>query len=80
MPEIYVFGSSTTWGAWDHEGGGWAQRLRSDIDRIPAGRPDLWCPVYNLGIPGDTSTGVAARIRNEISARHGPPPPLTMLK
>lgn len=72
MSEIYLFGDSITWGSWDPERGGWAQQLRTEIDRIQLQHQELWCPVYNLGIPGDTAAGISRRIEGEISARHDP--------
>jgi lysophospholipase L1-like esterase len=70
MSEIYLFGDSITWGSWDPDRGGWAQQLRVEIDRIQLQHPELWCPLYNLGIPGDTAAGISKRIENEIQARH----------
>lgn len=70
MAEIFLFGDSITWGSWDPIHGGWAQQLRAEIDRIQLGSPEVWCPVYNLGIPGDTAAGIARRLENEICARH----------
>lgn len=72
MAEIYLFGDSITWGSWDPERGGWAQQLRVEIDRMQLQQPDLWCPVYNLGIPGETASGLSKRIQGELSARHDP--------
>jgi lysophospholipase L1-like esterase len=69
MPQLFLFGDSITWGAWDPEAGGFAQSLRMLIDQYQAGRSDFWCPVYNLGIPGDTSKGVAHRLSQEVIAR-----------
>lgn len=72
MAQVYLFGDSITWGSWDPEGGGWAQRLRTEIDRWQIGRDDQWHPVYNLGIPGDTSAGVMQRLSAEVKARFDP--------
>jgi lysophospholipase L1-like esterase len=72
MAAVFLFGDSITWGSWDREHGGWAQRLRAEVDRIQLERTEMWCPVYNLGIPGDTATGIAGRIASEIRARHEP--------
>lgn len=69
MPQVFLFGDSITWGAWDPEGGGWAARLRRQIDRYQVGRADFWCPVYNLGVSGDTAAGVNGRLKSEVSAR-----------
>lgn len=72
MLNLLVFGDSITWGACDLECGGWVQRLRLEFDRVQMSKSDLWLPVYNLGISGDTSAGVAQRIRNELAVRHDP--------
>ena len=69
MPQLFIFGDSITWGAWDPDGGGWAQRLRKDIDNYQVANRDFWCPTYNLGISGDTSSGIAERITREIKVR-----------
>ena len=60
---IGIWGDSITWGAVDREGG-WADRLkRFFLEKYD----DM--EVYNLGISGDTSTGVKARFEVECSAR-----------
>ncbi len=61
---ICIFGNSTTWGAWDREKGGWANRLRLFFD---AGTDDV--SVYNLGISGDNSRGLLKRFEVECEAR-----------
>lgn len=60
MANIIVFGDSITYGAWDKEGG-WAARLRKDLDKSHA--------IYNLGISGDTTEGLLNRFENEIKNR-----------
>jgi len=69
MPHLYIFGDSITWGAWDLQGGGWVQRLRSTIDHYQLANEHFWMPLYNLGISGDTSVGVAGRLPTEIATR-----------
>ncbi|MBN8549996.1 MAG: hypothetical protein J0M12_11830 [Deltaproteobacteria bacterium] len=69
MPQLFLFGDSITWGSWDPPGGGWAQRLRSEIDLYQAGNDHFWCPAYILGIPGENAEGVSKRIGAEIKAR-----------
>lgn len=69
MPQLFIFGDSITWGAWDPDGGGWVQRLRKDIDSYTLANRDFWCPTYNLGISGDTSRGIAQRFTREIQVR-----------
>ncbi len=60
---ICIFGDSITWGASDSERGGWVERLKVyfgekyDID------------VYNLGISGNATENLLARIENESKVR-----------
>ena len=49
MTQILVFGTSTTYGCWDIEGG-WVQRLRKYLDEKQLDDPELYYIVYNLGI------------------------------
>ena len=62
---ICIFGASTTWGAWDKEKGGWANRLRLFFDE---NYDEVW--VYNLGISGDNSRGLLKRFEIECEARN----------
>lgn len=62
---IFIFGASTTYGVGDPEGG-WATRIRKWIDE--KGEPDKH-RIYNLGIPGDTSSDLLERFENEVNAR-----------
>jgi lysophospholipase L1-like esterase len=65
---ILIFGDSITYGAWDSEGG-WADRLkRWAHQQYVANGTKL--QVINLGIGGNTSSKILARIENEITARH----------
>lgn len=65
---ILIFGDSITYGAWDSEGG-WADRLkRWAHQRYLQNGTKL--QVINLGIGGNTSRGILARLENEIKARH----------
>lgn len=61
---ICIFGASSTWGAWDLEKGGWANRLRLFLD---AGDYDV--ETYNLGISGDTTNELLDRFDVETAAR-----------
>ncbi len=70
MSQIFIFGDSITWGAWDLEHSGWVQRLRLEADRHQCAVQGLWQPIYNLGISGDTSAGLVRRMRGELIARH----------
>jgi lysophospholipase L1-like esterase len=64
MTVICAFGTSTTYGAWDIEGGGWVNRLRRHLDET--GSKDL---IYNAGISGDTTKDVLERFDVECKAR-----------
>lgn len=68
MTTILVFGTSTAYGFWDIEGG-WVQRLRRYIDEKQMASEDLYFAVYNLGVSGDTSRGMAQRMEAEIKSR-----------
>lgn len=66
---ILVFGTSTTYGAWD-EMGGWVQRLRKFFDEkiIDSGYKD-YVLVYNLGVSGNKSQDILKRFEVETEAR-----------
>ncbi|HLC72538.1 MAG TPA: GDSL-type esterase/lipase family protein [Candidatus Nanoarchaeia archaeon] len=68
MTLILVFGPSTTYGAWDVEGG-WVQRLRRYLDEKQLADPSIYYIVYNLGISGDTSQGLLERFAFETEQR-----------
>lgn len=69
MANILVFGTSTTYGAWDEEGG-WVQRLRKYIDnKIIQSNYRIDYLVYNLGISGDKSPGILKRFKQEAEVR-----------
>ncbi len=61
---IIIFGDSITWGAYDPEQGGWATRLRNYLEE-----KDNNTNVYNLGISGDTTANLLARIEVEAKSR-----------
>lgn len=66
---VLVFGDSIAQGFYD-EGGGWVNRLRWQYDKTAVDNNDLDQPtVFNLGVSGDRSEHVAARIESEIVAR-----------
>ncbi|OGE37999.1 hypothetical protein A3B45_02515 [Candidatus Daviesbacteria bacterium RIFCSPLOWO2_01_FULL_39_12] len=68
---ILVFGTSTTYGAWDSEGG-WVQRLRKYFDnKIIASGYKEYVLVYNLGVSGDKSADILRRFEAETEARKG---------
>jgi lysophospholipase L1-like esterase len=62
---ICIFGASSTWGAWDYEKSGWANRLRFFLD---SQNSDIFS--YNLGISGDTTNELLKRFDVEAEARH----------
>lgn len=73
MSNILVFGASTTYGAWDIEGG-WVGRLRKYIDKKVIasydGKNHLYHHiVYNLGVDGDDSRGILGRFEAESALR-----------
>ena len=61
---ILIFGDSITYGAWDTELGGWANRLRIAFDK----ENQDW-NIYNLGVSGDTINDVLKRFDVECQAR-----------
>lgn len=69
MAVIYCFGDSITYGAWDIERGGWANRLRAHLDDIQLKDDSKYYLCYNLGIPGDDTSGLAERFEFEMSQR-----------
>jgi lysophospholipase L1-like esterase len=64
MSTICIFGDSITWGEGDPVGGGWAAHLKRNFEEEKYG-----ISVYNLGIDGDTSTGLVERFTNEAKVR-----------
>ncbi len=66
---ILFFGDSITQGFWDTKGG-WVQRLRTEYDQqtIKNLAGDA-VEIFNLGISGDTTSGVARRLAYEVEAR-----------
>ncbi len=71
MAVIFAFGMSTTYGAWDIEGG-WVQRLRSYLDKrcLESSLSEkYWYTVYNLGISGGYTSDLLARFEAEIKPR-----------
>jgi lysophospholipase L1-like esterase len=73
MSNILCFGDSITQGYTD-PAGGWTQRLRQKLDAtyFHIYKNGITVPahdVFNLGISGDTSAGLLARIASEIKPR-----------
>ena len=73
VKNIFIFGNSITYGEWDEQGG-WANRIRMHYDYPGLPLPDDYIITYNLGIPSDTSEGIASRIPTETQARLTPNP------
>jgi len=66
---ILVFGASITLGCWDTDGG-WVDKLkRVGMQRTIEAEGQNKIQVINLGVGGDTSTEILARMPNEIDAR-----------
>ena len=61
---ICIFGASSTWGAWDYEKSGWANRLRLFLD---SENYDIF--TYTLGVSGDTTNELLKRVDIEAEAR-----------
>lgn len=59
-----IFGASSTWGAWDYEKAGWANRLRLYFD---SANTDVF--TYVLGVSGDTTNELLKRFDVEAAAR-----------
>jgi lysophospholipase L1-like esterase len=75
MSILFVLGDSIAYGHWDRQGG-WVQRLRAFLERRSLASESHYelntrhyMVVYNLGIPGDTTTGVLERFDRELSPR-----------
>ena len=62
---IIVFGASQVYGFNDWKNGGWVQLLKSYVEKN-SNFDDI---VYNLGISGDTSTGILRRFEKEMKPR-----------
>lgn len=75
---ILCFGDSITYGNWDPKGG-WVGRLRDYLDSKSLENysgDDLYSTyytlTYNLGIPGETSSGLLERFETELAMRYNP--------
>lgn len=69
MIRVLVFGDSIVYGGWDTEGG-WVERVKKQAHKLTvesSGQTKI--QVFNLGIGGDTSRKILARIQNETEAR-----------
>lgn len=69
MAQILCFGDSITYGMWDSQGG-WVSRLRSTIDKKIADSGYLeWHEVFNLGVSGNFTKDLIARLEPELKSR-----------
>lgn len=66
MNSICLFGDSTSWGAWDLDGGGWPMRLWKHIG-IREG--EAYCELYNCSISGGTTQTILDRFESEAKIR-----------
>lgn len=62
---ILVFGDSIVYGAWDKEKSGWVNRLRQKLES----KTNNYYNVYNLGIPGNTTSDLKERFEFEYKNR-----------
>lgn len=66
MARICIFGDSIAYGEWDPDKGGWANRLKNNLESESTNEIE----VYNLSICGDTTKGLLMRLPTETMARH----------
>lgn len=69
MAQIFCFGDSITYGAWDVANSGWAQKLRIYLDKKQEEDDSLYFLTYNLGIPGEATDSLVNRFLSETKAR-----------
>lgn len=65
---ILVFGDSIAYGACDKEYVGWINRLKLDLEIQD--KNNNYYSIFNLGIPGNTSSELRKRFKQEYNARH----------
>jgi lysophospholipase L1-like esterase len=71
--DIFCFGDSITLGEYDTERGGWVDRLKiACMARFVAGGDAEEDCIFNLGIGGETTRMMRARLTNELEARLDP--------
>lgn len=69
MVRVLVFGDSIVYGGWDTEGG-WVERIKKQAHKVTVEtKGETKIQVFNLGVGGDTSRKILARVQNEIEAR-----------
>jgi lysophospholipase L1-like esterase len=70
MKQILIYGASITHGV-GGENGGWAEKLKAAFHKqmFGADTEGEWYEVYELGIPGQTTSDVLGRFDTELKAR-----------
>lgn len=77
---VLIFGDNSVHGFWDLEYGGWVQRLRKEYDRQTIKhQASESLEFFNLGISGDTVSGVVKRLPYEIEARRWADEPFVLV-
>src|SRR3989344_8144981 len=71
MSQVFLFGDSITYGEFDTEQAGWAERLKKIAFEKQLKGSD-WIAVYNLGIPGEHTNDFLKRFEREFEARKDP--------
>jgi lysophospholipase L1-like esterase len=67
--QIFIFGASTEWGAWDLEKGGWPARLKLFLFKKENESNDFKVDFHNLSISGNTSSDILKRFKFELEQR-----------
>lgn len=76
---VLFFGDSIMYGAWDTQAG-WVERLKREAHKQTVeSQGDRKLQMINLGIGGDTSTKILARMPSEVQARYSPSWPLALV-
>lgn len=69
MSQILVFGDSISFGMWDSKGGWVARIAEICTSKVVESKCELYFPVYNLSIPGNTTDDLIARFDPEMTQR-----------
>jgi lysophospholipase L1-like esterase len=77
---VLVFGDSIAQGFWDSQGG-WVERLRKHYDSLALAdlKKNKQPEIFNLGVSGDTTRNLLARIEAETKIRRWPDDPLIVV-
>ena len=67
MKKVIIFGDSITHGVDDVERGGWASRLKTHLWNTWEETGEI--NIYDLGVDGDTISGVLERFDSEVASR-----------